>query len=337
MRRFIFSLLICSVFALQGIAAAQESGNGAIDGQVINDTAGGGNVAGLQVCLIAYAGNEMQSTDTTTTDEEGKFRFEGLSRENTYLVSVTYMGVDYYYPVVFSSDEGAEFIQVAVCDSTESDEYIKVALAHKIIDFENENAIVTEMFVLVNGGDRTYVGDEESVVGNERGTLMFTLPQGATGFQSAPELAEDFLLLEDGRVAYTVPFPPGELQLFFFYSLPMPRRDELALSFTADYPTDYLDIMVKSDNIEVTTGQLAPADPVETGTGDRYIHYTGRNISRDSSIEIRLARLSDNSSFIFILAVSILVIIVIAVVVFLVKRKSSIGGKQVNNNAGEDI
>jgi hypothetical protein len=59
MRRFIFSLLIYSVFTLQGIAAAQDSGNGTIEGQVINDTAGGGNVAGLQVCLIAYAGDEV--------------------------------------------------------------------------------------------------------------------------------------------------------------------------------------------------------------------------------------------------------------------------------------
>jgi hypothetical protein len=246
------------------------------------------------------------------------------------------MGVDYYYPVVFSSDEGAESVQVAVCDSTGSDEYIKVVLAHKIIDFEDENAIVTEMFVLVNGGDRTYVGDEESVTGDERGILIFTLPQGATGFQSAPELAADFLLLNDSRVAYTVPFPPGELQLFFSYSLPMPRGDELAISFTADYPTDYLDVMVKSNNIEVATGQLAPADPVETGTGDRYIHYTGQSISRDSSIEIRLVRLSDSSSFIFILSILFPAIIIVAVVVFLVKRKRSVGEQRVNNDAGED-
>ena len=322
---------------LPGIAAAQNSGNSAIDGQVINETVDGGSVAGLQVYLFAYAGNEMQSTDATTTDEEGKFRFEGLSGENTYIVSVTYMEVDYYYPVVFSSDAGTEYLQVAVCDSTRSDESIRIALAHKIIGFQNENVIVTEMFVLVNEGDKTYVGDEKSVTGDEWAVLMFTLPEGAAGFQPAPEMAEDFLVLNDGRVAYTVPFPPGQLQLFFSYSLPMPRRNELALSFTSGYPTDYLEVMVKSDDIEVTTGQLIPADPVETATGERYIHYTGQNISRDSSIDIRLARSSGNSSFVLLLSIIIFAIVIVAVVLFFIKRNRPVGQPQGSNDTGEDI
>ena len=337
MRKFIFSLLICSVFMLPGVAAAQSSGSGTVEGQVINETAGGGDVADLEVYLFAYAGNELQSTDTATTDGEGKFRFEGLSGENTYIVSVTYMDVDYYYPVVFSSDEDTEYLQVSVCDSTVSDDAIRIALAHKIIGFQNEYAIVTEMFVLVNEGDKTYIGEEKSVTGAEWAVLMFTLPAGAVGFQPPPEMAEDFLVLDDGGVAYTVPFPPGQLQLFFSYSLPMPRRDELVLTFTSGYSTDYLEVMVQSDDVEVTTGQLTPADPVETATGERYIHYTGQNISSDSSIDIHLAGSSGNSSFIFLISIIIFAIVIVAVVLFFVKRKRPVGQSQGSNDAGEDV
>jgi hypothetical protein len=336
MYRFIISLLMCFIFILPGIAIAQESGNGTINGQVINDTLGGGDVAGLQVCLIAYVDDEIQSTISTATNESGEFRFEGLSTVNTYLISVAYMGVDYYYPVVFSPDTKMESVQISVCDSRESDDSIKVAMAHKIIDFDDDIAIITEMFILVNEGDHTYIGDKKHIVGEERGTLIFSLPQGATGFQAPPEIAEDFLFLNDGRVAYTVPFPPGELQLFFSYDVQMPVHDELILSFMTFYPTDYLDVMIKSDNIEVTTGQLAPAEPVETDTGERYIHYMGQNLPRDRGIDIRLTRLSDNSSFIFIVTVVILALVIVAVVVFLVKRKKSFEQNRENNDTGKD-
>ena len=77
MRRFIFSLFIVMIFGLQGTALTQECGNGTINGQVVNDTAGGGSVSGLEVNLITYVDDEMRTT-ATTTDEAGKFQFNNL-------------------------------------------------------------------------------------------------------------------------------------------------------------------------------------------------------------------------------------------------------------------
>ena len=333
MRTCIFSLLVLFILGLQGIAVAQESNHGIIDGQVINDTPGGGNTAGLQVCLIIYVDNEIQTTITTTTDEEGKFQFSNLAREHRYLISVTYMEVDYYYPVVFSADDGKEYVQVAVCDSTNSDHAIKVVLAHKIVDFEEESVIITEMFVLVNEGDRTYVGGEESIVDGKQGILVFTLPQGATDFKSPPELADDFLLLSESKVTYAVPFPPGESQVIFTYNLPMPKSNQLNLSFSVDYPTDYLDVMVRSDNVEVSTGQLAPAEPVETSTGEKYIHFSGQNISGDSIIEIRLDKISNTASSILIVSSVIITIIIIAPLAYFVRRRAIKQRQQSNKDS----
>ena len=92
--------------------------------------------------------------------------------------------------------------------------------------------------------------------------------------------------------------------------------------------------MIKSDNVEVTTGQLAPADPVETGTGERYIHYIGQNISRDSVIDIRIASLSNNTSFIVLLLIAVLAITIVAGVVFIIKRRKSVGRHQESNGNG---
>jgi hypothetical protein len=327
MYKFLLCLLVLFILGLPGVALAQVSGNGTIDGQVINETGGGGNVGGLEVCLFTYIDGEVQRTATTRTDDEGKFRFVNLVKEYKYLISVTYMDVDYYYPVIFSGDESTEYVEVAVCDTTRSDDAIKVVLAHKIIELEEESAIVTEMFVLMNEGDHTYVG-EESIIGGTQGILVFTLPQGATAFGAPTELAGDFQLFNDNKVNYDVPFPPGERQIIFTYNVPIPKTGELNLSFTADYPTDYLDIMVKSDGVEVSTGQLTPAEPVVTDTGDKYIHFTGQDISRDSVIDIYLVRVSSDTSFIFIIVFIVIVIIIIAILVYFVIKKRAIRQKR---------
>jgi hypothetical protein len=321
MRKFIFCLLILFIFGIPGIALAQESGEGTIDGRVINDTPDGGTVEGLQVCLITYVNDELQKTATTTTDEEGKFHFRNLMKEYKYLVAVTYMDVDYYYPVVFSSDRDEAYVEVAVCDTTESDLSVKVMLAHKIIDFKGENAVVTEMFSLVNEGDRTYVGGEKSVVNGTQGILVFTLPQGATSFETPAELAEDLQLLGDRKANYDVPFPPGERQVVFSYQLPVPENGELDLSFVMDYSTDYLDVMVMSESVEVTTAQLTPAEPVETSSGDIYIRFTGRDIPRDSSIEIHVSRVANHDSLVIIIVSTICALILIAVPVYFVMKR----------------
>ena len=75
---------------------------------------------------------------------------------------------------------------------------------------------------------------------------------------------------------------------------------------------------------------------VETGTGERYIHFTGQNISRDSSIDIRLARVSGNSSFVLMLSIIIIAVVIAAAVFFLVKRKRSGGQLQGDNDGGEE-
>ena len=179
------------------------------------------------------------------------------------------------------------------------------------------------------------MGDEESIVDGKQGILVFVLPQGAQDFKAPETLANDFLFLSESKVAYAVPFPPGENQIVFTYNLPMPESSELKLPFTINYPTDYLDVMIRSDNLEVATGQLAPADPVETSTGERYIHFTGSDFPRDDIIEIRVARLSNNISLILIVFAIILAIIIIAVTVYLIKRKKAAQQRRQSNNDNE--
>ena len=224
-----FVILLFAVVLLTGVpvsAFAQEAAEGNINGQVFNGTEGGGSVAGVKITLITYIDDMVSETTTTVTDREGKFRFDDVVREHEYLVSAKYMDVDYYYPVVFKSGEGTAQVEVGVCDVTDKDNAIRIALAHTVIDITEDSLNIKAAYWLYNDGDMTYVGPD--------GALVFTLPEGDFGFKAPQELMIDYHL-EDSRVAYLVPFPPGERQLFYTYRLPKPTTNEFTFPLKVDY------------------------------------------------------------------------------------------------------
>jgi hypothetical protein len=262
MKKLIFVLVLLLAVGLPGHLSAQDSEEGSIDGQVVNETEGGGSVAGLDVGLIALVEGEARETQTIQTDEDGKFRFEDLSVEQSYMVRVCYMQIDYYYPIEFSDDETEKTIEVPVCDTTEDDQAVRVYLLHVILRAEDGYFSVTEVMWLLNEGDKTYVGSEETRFGEIQGTLVLTLPQGAIDFGVPEESVEDYYIVDDDTVTNTLVFPPGEKELVFSYNLESPDSGELVIELLADYPTDILHVMVQGDDIEVASTSLTPTDPV---------------------------------------------------------------------------
>ena len=312
MYRLITILAVLLVFGLPGAAFAQESAEGAINGQVINGTEGGGSVAGIEVTLITYINDVISETRTTKTDKEGKFQFDNVATEHEYLVSVRYVEVDYYYPVVFDPGETTAYVEIGVCDTTTSDQAIRIGLAHTIINIEEDSLQVTEVFWLVNDGDRTYTGTD--------GVLVFTLMEGATVFEAPQELMPDYQFLDNNRVAYLVPFPPGERQLVYSYRLTKPSSNELAIPLEVHYPTDVLELMIAGEDIEVAVTQLAPAEPVVTDTGERFIHFRGENLPRGTVVNLRLSNVSGSSVPYSVILYVIIGVVIAGIAVYLMKR-----------------
>jgi len=312
MCRFIAILVVLIILGLPGTTFAQESAEGAINGQVINGTEGGGSVAGIEVTLITYINDVISETRTTKTDKEGKFQFDNVATEHEYLVSVRYVEVDYYYPVVFDPGETTAYVEIGVCDTTTSDQAIRIGLAHTIINIEEESLQVTEVFWLVNDGDRTYTGTD--------GVLVFTLMEGATVFEAPQELMPDYQFLDNNRVAYLVPFPPGERQLVYSYRLTKPSSNELAIPLEVHYPTDVLELMIAGEDIEVAVTQLAPAEPVVTDTGERFIHFQGENLPRGTVVNLRLSNVSGSSVPYSVILYVIIGVVIAGIAVYLMKR-----------------
>jgi hypothetical protein len=313
MRRFMAILAVLLVFIIMPLAAlAQEPGEGVITGQVVNDTQGGSSVPEVEVTLITFVDGTRVETRNTTTDQKGEFRFDNVSMEYQNMVSARYMEVDYYYSVDFQPGETTVYIEAGVCDTTVSDEAISIGLAHTIIEIEEESLLVTDVFWMINKGDTTYVGTD--------GVLVFTLPEGATNFEAPQELMPDYEFRDNNSVAYLVPLPPGETQLIYSYRLVKPDSNEFAIPLQISYPTDSYALMVGGEEIEVAVTQLAPADPVFTSTGERFIHFQGEALPRGTVINLSITNLSQNGSpFLTILWV-IIAAVIVGIIFYLLKK-----------------
>lgn len=316
---------------------AEDSGEGVIDGQLILKTGSGSGLADLDVILIFYTDEMDKETQTTKTDAQGKFEFIDLGIDKEYMLSVYYEGIDYYYPVVLSDGNTRVSIELSVFGTTASDVKIKSALNHIIIYVEEESVSVTEVFLLINDGDRTYVGAEEIAAGEKQASLVFTLPEGATDFYASSELMQDFILLDNNEVADTLPFPPGERQLVYSYKVAKEISSDFTLNLIIDYPTDMIEVMVQDADIEVASTLLRPEGPTDSSTGEKFLRFSGENLIRGDTVDISISSLSGSNGAIPTIVWFIAGVVILGISIYMVKRKRThiiISG--VGNN-GDDV
>jgi len=318
--RIILFIIILLLVGIPTPALAQESGEGVISGQVLNDTQGGVSVAEVEITLLIYIDDALADSMTAVTDDEGHFQFEDINPEHIYLISARYLDVDYYYPVEFEPEAATAFVEIGVCDTTDSDDSIWIELTRKIVDVEEETLKITEIHWLINDGDKTYLRSD--------GVLDFTLPEGACEFEAPEQLVIDFQLLEGNMTTYLVPFPPGERQLAYAYRIPKPDTAEFTVLLTVDYPTDNLEVLIGGEDIEAAVTQLAPTEPLVTESGKSYIRFEGTNLARNTVINLQLSDLTKGGGFPLYIIWIIIALVVVGTAFYLVRRKRRSGSRE---------
>jgi hypothetical protein len=287
---FVLALCLTPVHAL-------AQGQGVIGGQVVNGTADAGSMEGLTVTLRVFMGMEEQTSQTTTTDAEGRFRFEGLSAEanRAYTLHLDYQGVEYGSDLLtFSEGETTLSIPIQVYESIESDEVVSIERAHIFVDFQEGELLVGELYFFDNSSDRIYIGAEEVAEGQNgatvlRGTLRLSLPTGAKGlaFEDG-ELGQRFFETDDGFVD-TWSLPPGQAsgQLMFSYSLPY---DPSGYDLTRDipYPLEAINVLVADVGVDVTSDQLT-SEGSRGMQGQSYLNLSGQNLSKGERLIVHFS------------------------------------------------
>ncbi len=178
-------LLVVLALSLPSAALAAEGSQGVIQGQLVNGTADGSSVGGIEVLLEPYVNNSQSDSVTAMTDDDGRFVFEALTTDasHVYHLSLWFQETEYFGEAIsFAEGETLAETQIMVYDATATDENIVVTNSHTIVDVEVGGLRFTEVYALLNQGDRSYVGSV-AVAEDAKATLAFPLPEGAIELQ----------------------------------------------------------------------------------------------------------------------------------------------------------
>lgn len=296
MMKRVVLLALLSTLLLAGLALPAQAEGGVVQGQVINGTAGTAPaLGGLQVRLYLFSGNTLKETRRATTDAQGAFRFEGVPTGSPWvgIVSVEYGGVEYEAKPIDLAN-GTDFASdVTIYETTTDDKALKVVRSHLIVEMGVGQLEVTELIVLHNSGDRTYVGGEE-VVPNRRATARVPLPAGASDVSFASEdLAAAMVRTGQGFVD-TRPIIPGQQQYVLSYALPC-EGSTYNLTKPIAYPTAAIDVLVDAPGAEVSAPNLDRLG-VRQAEGRSYQHLSGQSLPAGTDLTIRFTGLGQPSA-----------------------------------------
>jgi hypothetical protein len=281
-------LVLVALAGLLYLAVAARAESGVVRGQVVNGTEGAAADLGhLPVRLLTYSGDTLTETMRAVTDAHGVFLFEGVpvGPGRTAVAAVEYAGVEYESELLDLSG-GTDFEgDILVYETTTDGSAVRVERNHLIVEMGVGRIEVTEMLIVENGGDRTYVGSEE-VLPDRRATAVVSLPAGATdvSFASA-QVAAAMVRTRQGFVD-TRPLTPGAHEYVFSYALPCDGTT-YSLIKPVLYPTTMLDVLLAAPGAEVEAPLLENLGTREA-PGVSYMHLGARALSKGNDVVIRL-------------------------------------------------
>jgi len=285
---------LAAAWAVMGLVvvagAAVEAAT--LTGRLVNKTAGGQAVGGVEVTLTTYKDGRESGKRTARTNTEGRFRFADLQAgaEWSHGASVNYQGGEYLAdPVSFDGGSAERAVEIPVYDATTDPRGLTVRLHHVIFDPAEDGLRVTEVLLVRNPGDRTYVGDRELADGR-RATLRFSLPAGSADIRYGDGLMDCCAVPSDAGFADTMNVKPGERQVAFSYTL---GRGGQPVQFARalDYPTDEVDLLVPEGARVASSPGLRADGAVNGKQGRRYTRLTAGSLAPPARLALSIGGL----------------------------------------------
>lgn len=321
MKQLISATVLILVLALPGDALAAD-GNGVIEGQIVNSTEGGSNVAALNVTFERYFMGEFDDSQIVVTDEDGGCIIEGLATgpEYHYRFSLYYQDAEYFSEYVsFVESETIAYVAIVVYDATTSSEAISIAQAHSIIQVEGNELYITDVYAFSNSSDLTWVGEVD--VENGQGiTMRFPLPAEAMDLSFGSRLMECCAITVAGGFAHTMPVLPGMTDVMFSYSVPY-TDDNYIFDRSIYYPTAGFDLVIQGVGVEIESRQLAVSQSISE-SGVSYTLGKATGLSQGDLVMAQitgLPKIGGDSTVPVVIGT--LAVLIVGSIIFIVMRK----------------
>jgi hypothetical protein len=294
-KRIALLVIILSLSLATPVLAAES--DGVISGQVINGTEDGGSVADLDITLETHLGDAEPIVTNSKTDAEGRFIFEGLNTDPVYgyHAKIEYQQAEYDGGhIAFAEGETAKTAEVWIYDSTTSAEAIIVAMAHTVIYVSEESLQVTEYFMFINQGDRTYIGSVEVTTDGQKETIRLPLPSDATEIQLGSQLMDCCIVAGEDCIIDTMPVLPGYKEMAYSYQVSH-SSSEYTIARTMDYPTNSYELLVQGSGVTVSSEQMEAQEPL-TIEGATYEYLSAVGLVPGDTLAIQLTGLPRDES-----------------------------------------
>ncbi|MDQ3549725.1 MAG: hypothetical protein M3439_13005, partial [Chloroflexota bacterium] len=243
-------------------------------------------VPGIEVTISKFADQSGASEDTTTTTgDDGTFRFDGLdtSQGFAYAVSARYVGVLYASSMILLSTAPEQQVDIAVFETTTDQATISIptrGLIVSAIDRETGLLSMTDAYTFEVAGDSTVVN------GSDGYSVRFPVPETVDEITPRPGFNFGTARVEETDVLVTTPLKPGQTNASLDYVFEY-TGSNLELPIAAAYPTrtiqilvpitlDEADISVEAEGAPLVDGGVIPindrdyhlwsASGLETGT-----------------------------------------------------------------------
>lgn len=227
------------------------------------------------VRLLIFQQEQFQDMREGETDEQGRVQFTGLPTNPTwaYIAETTYQDLPYHSDVgQFSPDTNMIELTVSVYDPGATRDAISIDRAHWLVDITTPGFVdVGEVYVFANSADRVYAGERPDPNAPPR-VLEIPLPDNAIGINVEGQAFGDRFQLDGTTVIDTQPLPPGTMQLFVRYALPV-EDGQVIISHPLPYYTRMLNLLAPDIGIQVDAPDWQEDEPIAT-QGGNFLNYT---------------------------------------------------------------
>ncbi len=291
-------LALAFLFGLGLAVTARAQGGGVLEGMVVNGTVDGAAVgAEIPIALYVYLGGSELEVLETTTDAEGRFRFEGLDIDPNleYWPEAVYRDVPHAIPepLQFEDDQTPLTVTLTVYEPTNDDSAISLSSVHSIAESFDQVLRITEIHLLSNSGDRTYVGGGDDP--DQATTVFIPLPEGAVGLSFGNEVEGRFVEVEGGFWD-TEPVTPGsETSLVFFSYHLIATGDTIPLERRFAYPVANLNMLVAQPGLALTSEQMQSRG-IQLFQDRQYEFFVAENLRPDTPLAVEFIQIADAST-----------------------------------------
>jgi hypothetical protein len=179
------------------------------------------------------------------------------------VVKLNHAGVEYSeVGELMDGQHAVQNVDISVFETTETAPEWNVAMRHVIVEPAGESLHITEMLVVENPGDRTWLGGKQA--DGSRASVSLALPPNAEKVELGEAMREGFKSA-DGKLVQTTPLVPGMSQLQFAYALPL-RDGKAQLTITAPAGVKHMMLFVP-DTGQATAKGLEVMGSQDMGQG----------------------------------------------------------------------